>query len=286
MRAATPLLVGLALMFVVANPAMAQHHAVHGSSGHGGMAMSAGGGALSRSGGRGTGAIAAGFGFGGYYGYYGYPSFFFITPGGFFMPFGMFAPAPMSMTGPLLPPPPPGMFAPAANPVPPRPPADPAKASQLVTRGDRLFRGGNLKKAEERYQQAIRANPDSAAPHLRLAQLALVRGNYTDAVARFRDAETAEPGWIMTTPNIQAIFGEPAEFNRHIARLESHVQTHPEDRDAWLTLGAEWFLSGRTAKAADVFERLNDPRRKPDNALAAFLDASNQAGMPARDPAQ
>ena len=27
-----------------------------------------------------------------------------------------------------------------------------------------------------------------------------------------------------------------------------------------------------------MFKRLNDPARKPDIALAAFLDASNQAG--------
>ena len=34
--------------------------------------------------------------------------------------------------------------------------------------------------------------------------------------------------------------------------------------------------SGRTGRAADVFQRLNDPRRKSDAALTAFLDATNQ----------
>jgi hypothetical protein len=42
-------------------------------------------------------------------------------------------------------------------------------------------------------------------------------------------------------------------------------------------LGAQWFLSGRTSRASDVFLRLDDPRRKPDVALAAFLFASNHA---------
>ena len=65
-----------------------------------------------------------------------------------------------------------------------------------------------------------------------------------------------------------------------MARLESHVQIHPDDRNAWLVLGAEWFLSGRTARAADVFLRLDDPNRKADIALAAFLDASNQLKPP------
>ena len=67
-------------------------------------------------------------------------------------------------------------------------------------------------------------------------------------------------------------------------KLETHLQANPDDRDAWLVLGAEWFLSGRTTKAADVFRRLNDPNRKPDVALAAFLDASNQAELKAAKP--
>ena len=139
-----------------------------------------------------------------------------------------------------------------------------------------------MKKAEERYLQALRAAPDLAAPRVRLAQVAIARANYAEAASRLREAETAEPGWIINAPDIQEIYGEPTEFTRLIARLESHVQTHPEDRDAWLVLGAEWFLSGRTAKAADVFKRLKDPARKSDVALSAFLDASNQ--QPQRPP--
>jgi tetratricopeptide (TPR) repeat protein len=189
-------------------------------------------------------------------------------------------PPAMAGRGPLLPPPPPEIAARWANgkaqPARPAKP-DPARADQLTTLGDRLFRGGNLKRAEERYQQAARADPNRAAPFLRLAQIALARGNYLAAANRLRDAQTAQPGWIITAPDIQAIYGEPTEFARQIARLESYVQSHPEDRNAWLVLGAEWFLAGRTSKAVDVFTRLNDPRRKPDLALAAFLDASNQA---------
>lgn len=152
---------------------------------------------------------------------------------------------------------------------------DPARAAQLLTYGDRLFRAGNLKKAEERYLQARNVAANQAAPHFRLAQIALTRGRYAEAADRLRDAETAEPGWVLTAPDIQSLYGEPAEFAQHLARLESYVQAHPDDRDAWLVLGAQWFLSGRTSRAADVFLRLDDPHRKPDVALTAFLIASN-----------
>jgi hypothetical protein len=232
-------------------------------------------------------------GFGGiglFYGGFGvgipiiYPPIFVVGPGMFVagMPMGM-------PSGPLMPLPPPGMLSP--------PPAraavganagmdglrgghvkaaDPSRAAQLVVVGDRLVRAGNLKKAEERYLQAMRAAPDLAAPRVRLAIVAAMRSNYTEAAGRLREAETAEPGWIINAQDIQAIFGEPTDFTRQLARIESHVNTHPEDRDAWLMLGAEWFLSGRTARAADVFKRLKDPDRKSDLALSAFLEASNQ----------
>lgn len=150
--------------------------------------------------------------------------------------------------------------------------ADPARTAHLLTLGDRLFRAGNTRKAEDRYEQARRSDPGQAAPHVRLAQLALVRGQYAEAAHQFREAQAVEPGWLITAPDVQPLFGEPAGFARHIAKLESHLQAQPNDRDAWLVLGAEWFLSGRTRKAADVFLRLTD--RQPDAALAAFLDAS------------
>lgn len=176
--------------------------------------------------------------------------------------------------GPILPPPPPGLVAPpAAQAEKKASRKDAARSGQMIVFGDRLFRAGNLQKAEERYLQAARLDPGAAAPRLRLAQVALSRENYAQAARRLREAETAQPGWIVTAGDIQALYGEPAEFARLLSRLESHLQVHPGDRDAWLVLGAEWFLSGRTERASNVFLRLKDPRRKPDIALAAFLDA-------------
>jgi tetratricopeptide (TPR) repeat protein len=209
----------------------------------------------------------------GYYSPY-FPVMATMGPAAFFTPFGG-GPPPMPVRGPLLPPPPRQPVARGAQAAKPAA-ADPNRSGQLLTFGDRLLRAGNIKKAEERYLQASAASPNQAAPYVRLAQIAIARGHYTEAAARLRDAETAEPGWVLTAPDIQSIYGEPTAFLAQLARLESHVQSHPDDRDAWLVLGAQWFLSGRTARAADVFTRLNDPNRKADVALSAFLFASNQ----------
>jgi hypothetical protein len=228
------------------------------------------------------GAVGGGYGGGGF--------FYFATfgPGGpfaFIPPMAFLGPGVMQplmvngpMQGPLVPPPPEAWLnAPApGNAARPVGRQDPPRSAQLLVMGDRLFRANKFKNAEERYQQSARLDAASAGPRIRLAQVAIVREQYADAAQRFREAETAQPGWIVTAPDIQGIFAEPSDFARHLARLETYLQAHPEDRDAWLVLGAEWYLSGRTARAADVFLRLNDPARKSDIALAAFLDATNQ----------
>ena len=211
----------------------------------------------------------------------GFSPMLVMGPGGFLPPMAWMGPSFLPARAPLMPPPPPGFLAPNGGIVGNKAKAktsDPVRSAQLTTLGDRLFRAGNLKKAEERYLQAMRAAPDLAAPRVRLAQVALMRGAISPTPpTRLREAETAEPGWIVNAPDIQTIYGEPTEFADTLARLETHLQAHPDDRDAWLVLGAELFLSGRTTKAADVFKRLDDPNRKSDVALAAFLDASNQA---------
>jgi hypothetical protein len=173
--------------------------------------------------------------------------------------------------GLMLPMPPPQM---AGNPVPVARHRNATRSKELVEIGDRSFRGGNIKRAEDKYILAAKADPTSPIPHVHMAQVSLARGDYAAAADRLRDAVTvaAEGGWLLTAPDIQGIFGEPADFARHLARLESHLQASPNDRDAWFVLGAEYYLSGRSKQASDVFERLTD--RKADEALAAFMDAS------------
>ncbi len=182
-------------------------------------------------------------------------------------------PGGMGGGGLMLPMPPGGMMNPNAGAPAPRP-RNTNRAKELVQIGDRSFRGGNIKRADEKYHLASKTDPASPVPHVHMAQVSLARGDYLAAADHLRDAITVstEGNWLLTTPDIQAIYAEPADFAKHLARLESHLQANPNDRDAWFVLGAESYLSGRTKQAADVFQRLTD--RKPDEALAAFMDAS------------
>lgn len=151
------------------------------------------------------------------------------------------------------------------------------RVEELVGMGDRSFRIGNLRRAEERYQQALKADTEAPDPRIRLAQVSLVRGDYNRASTHFRDAvlSTQSPGWLLQPRDVQAMFNEPGDFARQLAQLESHLQAYPQDRNAWFVLGVEQHLSGRPGQAHDTFLRLTD--RPADPALSAFLDATTIA---------
>jgi len=203
-----------------------------------------------------------------------------VGPGGFAPILGPAFPqgiAPMAGLGGAggglgLPTPPPGMANPIAAPRPRL--ANPAKSKELTEIGDRSFRGHNIKRAEDKYKLAIKADLTSPTPHVHLAQVSIARGQYTAAADHLRDAVTvaSDAAWLVNAPDIQAIFGEPGDFARQLAKLETHLQANPNDRDAWFVLGAETYLSGRSRQAFDVFQRLTD--RRSDEALAAFIEAS------------
>jgi tetratricopeptide (TPR) repeat protein len=273
----------LPIVLVMVAPALAQHHHYSGSfasySGHGGNGNVVTGGFVTGGGvpafrGYGLGAVGSGygsygFGYGPSYGYGYYPpplvmAMPIIIPA---QPF----PARQGGGGLMLPMPPRGV----ADPNAPRVrPSNPARAKELVEIGDRSFRTGNIKRAEDKYNLAAKADPSAPAPHVHLAQVSLARGDYAAAADHLRDAITvaSDPSWLLHAPDIQSTFAEPADFAKQLARLESHLQASPNDRDAWFVLGAECYLSGRSKQASDVFQRLTD--RRPDEALSAFLDAS------------
>lgn len=156
--------------------------------------------------------------------------------------------------------------------APPKPKTNPVKARDLLMRGDRLFRSSNLVKARERFEQAYQADPTLADTLVHLGQVDMIQGRYADAAQSFRDALLADEEWIFNAPDIKAMYVEPADFDRQIAKLESYLQTEPDDRDAWLVLGVEKYLSGKTKQAADIFLRLSE--RRSDPTLHLLIQAS------------
>ena len=230
-----------------------------------------------------------GYGYGGYgYGGYGVPVFYGVPyavggygPGlGYGGGFGgQFAPVPFAAVNPVA----------AMTPVrsvstttarTKRP--DTSFAAETLTLGDRLFRAGNLTKAVERYEQSIKADPSKAAP----SGEAWPRWRWSGASITtppnwLREADTVDP---TLSPDQRRRHPTPSTSNRATSRSRSPSSRRtssriPEDRDAWLLLGAEHYFSGRTRRGR---RHLPPPDRPPGRAgtLSAFLSASKARDEP------
>ena len=115
----------------------------------------------------------------------------------------------------MLPMPPPNLVNP--NLIPPRPRREnPTRAKELTDIGDRSFRAGNTKRAEEKFNLAAKADVTAPAPHVHLALVSLARGDYAAAADHLRDAVTVVVNneWLLNAPDIQAIFAEPRDFGQ------------------------------------------------------------------------
>ena len=186
-------------------------------------------------------------------------------------------PRPKFDPGTVAPLPPPGLIR-EARPARPRAHArkgDPAArraCSRWATACSGSTTGNGLRIAISRRPGSIRARQRRGWGSLRSRSSANVTVRPPIGFARPRPLSRAG----SPLRDVEAIYAEPADFTKQLAKLQSHLHAHPADRDAWLVLGAQWFLSGREGPAADVFRRLDDPHRRPDAILAAFLDATNQ----------
>lgn len=67
-------------------------------------------------------------------------------------------------------------------------------ALDLLRVGDQALRGGNLTAAVGYYHQALGANPKSLDAHLRLAEIAIEGGKFTEALAQVTQMQRTAPG--------------------------------------------------------------------------------------------
>ena len=160
---------------------------------------------------------------------------------------------------------------PMKTPIPPAPPA-PDRGRPLAR-----IRQPEESRGKIHPGDATGSGPGRAA--FDLAQVAMARGNYAEAASRLREAETAEPGWID-------------HCARHPGASSASRPSSPARSHGWnrmckpipktATPGSCWAPSGSSPdeppRPPTSSNDSTTPPANPDIALAAFLDASNQAG--------
>lgn len=103
--------------------------------------------------------------------------------------------------------------------------------------GMQRFRDGQYDKALMNLLGAGEMNHDSAAPRLHAGHALFALGRYSEAVANLARAFELMPFLAYKPYDIRAEYGQPSDFEHHLADLEEYVGRHPRDVSALTLLG-------------------------------------------------
>lgn len=148
--------------------------------------------------------------------------------------------------------------------------------------GSCYLRTERPKDAVHAFQEAIKLKAEGVDVHRALGQALLSSGQYDEAVASFRTAESKDPAgndafWIAR------IFVQREEWTQAIYELSRHRHKKPEDVEALEALAYCLGRAGRPEESADVYRAL--ARRKPLEPRWWVLTAQAEAAAKRYGPA-
>ena len=132
--------------------------------------------------------------------------------------------------------------------------------------------------AEAQLRQAIRMDPKLPDTHYVLAQIAIFRSRFDEALALLREELAFNPGHAMALYRIGDVYSRQLQWNAAITVLQQSVWINPYFSGPYILLGKAYSKTGRPAAAEDMLRRAieYDPNNKSAHYLLA--QALQQAG--------
>ena len=113
--------------------------------------------------------------------------------------------------------------------------------------------------AIEKFEAALKANPNNMAAYLGLGYLYQNSGKKYEAVAAYEKALKRQPNYWIAANNIAALLSEPPNSKKDLDRaleLARHAQTlRPDEPTIQDTLGWTYYQMGDFAQAVDHLDK-------------------------------
>ncbi|HUT44798.1 MAG TPA: tetratricopeptide repeat protein [Sedimentisphaerales bacterium] len=130
----------------------------------------------------------------------------------------------------------------------------PGRDDSLVIMGNLCYRHGNVIKALEVWNKALKINPKQADVYRSMALSSMKKGKFADAVAQFRKALEIQPQLPDVYSDIGhalMMSGRPKEA---IEELEKEIQISPNSGFAYFLLGQAYLQQKEYKKAQEYYE--------------------------------
>ncbi|HVS09852.1 MAG TPA: hypothetical protein VMS76_08245 [Planctomycetota bacterium] len=149
-------------------------------------------------------------------------------------------------------------------------------ASQYLTLGDQAFRDGRYADSVHFYAKAIEYQPQDGVLYLVLSDALFATGDYHYGAYALRKALELDPSQARKVVDKHTFYGDPTEFDRQLAVLETYLVDHPGDTDARLLLAANYLFGGRPAAAVDLLESPAGEAVRSSTAGALILSGAKE----------
>ena len=114
---------------------------------------------------------------------------------------------------------------------------------------------GDLPKASEELQAAIRLDPESPTPHNYLGMVLHTQGNYVGAIGEFSTAVRLSPNNAVAKSNLGFALFEHGELESAIVQWQTAVSQDASIASAWAGLGLGCFSSGSVDKGLQNYRQ-------------------------------
>ena len=135
------------------------------------------------------------------------------------------------------------------------PPHNNTPALDYDQHGKGDFRQGGLPETIASLQQAIKLQPDLAAPYKTLGNALLAAGNLEAAARSYSLAVTLAPDWAEAHANLGSALYRRGELEAAAECYQKAVSLNPNLAGVWLNWGNLWHHQGKTNQALDCWEQ-------------------------------
>ncbi|HRX85611.1 MAG TPA: hypothetical protein P5572_11390 [Phycisphaerae bacterium] len=119
--------------------------------------------------------------------------------------------------------------------------------------GLQAFAQGDYDLARREFVRAILATPESPELIMLYGYAHFATGDYLIASMAIRRATEADPTLIESPIDLAGLYGNPADYQQHLAKLDAYVAANPTDLDAKYVSGFARYASGDPNGAGAIF---------------------------------
>ena len=159
---------------------------------------------------------------------------------------------------------------------------DPANADAFLSLGAAYGQMGQLEKAKESIEQAVKLNPTESKAHYNLGMLYLTEGDVDQSLASFRKAVAINPGYTEAHHALARILWRQQQCEEAVPHFKAFLDTTPENVESRINQAICHVTLGDYAEAWALLETGLDafPQHPGiQDALVRVLSASRDADV-------